>query len=137
MNPPIRVFFCSSRDDAEVAKRLRDALHSVGIEARTDADIGVGIDWGEHLRVAMDTADAVVFLITPAALSSAYVMSELGAVIAAEKAVVPVVMADRGLPAGLPAPLRRWHFVRAGKCDATEVAAEIRERLLHSPAPAA
>jgi hypothetical protein len=136
MKPPVRVFFSSSQGDAEVAERLRRALGSVGIEARTDADIAAGPDWGEHLRMAMESVDAVVILFSPSALSSAYVMSEVGAAIAAEKAVVPVVTTDRGLPSGLPAPLRRWQFVRAGKRDATEVAAEIRERLMQLP-PAA
>ena len=80
----------------------------------------------------MDLHEAVTL-----AAVSAYVMSEVGAAIAADKALVPVVMADRGLPAGLPAPLRHWHFIRAGKRDATEVAADIRERLMQSPAPVA
>ncbi|HTW73221.1 MAG TPA: hypothetical protein VME47_25310, partial [Acetobacteraceae bacterium] len=86
---------------------------------------------------AMETSDAVVALITPAALASADVMSEVGAAIAAGKIVVPVVMTDRGLPADLPAPLRRWHFVRAGKRDAADVAGEIKQRLMQLPASAA
>ena len=82
-------------------------------------------------------ADAVVFLVMPDALASAYVMSEVGAAIAAGKAVVPVVVADQGLPADLPAPLRRWHLIRAGQRDPREVAAEIKERLMQAPASAA
>ena len=137
MSSPIKVFFSSSHQDSEVVARLRLALGNIGIEEWTDDDMVTGSDWGEHLRTAMDSADAVVFLATPAALSSAYVMSEVGAAIAAGKAIVPVVMTDRGLPVGLPAPLRRWHFIRAGKRDAADVAAEIRQRLIQLPASAA
>lgn len=137
MVPLLKVFFSAAGRDAAAAGRLRDALNRVGVAAATDADIAAGSDWGEHLRTAMDTSDAVVALITPAALSSAYVMSEVGAAIAAGKTVVPVVMTGRGLPAGLPAPLRRWQFVRAGKRDAAGVANEIKQRLMQLPASAA
>jgi hypothetical protein len=137
VNSPIRAFFSYASGDGELAGRLRAALGDLGVDARTDADIPVGYDWGEHLRAAMDTADALVFLVTPAALANAYVMSEVGAAIAAGKPVVPVVTTAKGLPAGLPAPLRNWQFVRAGKRGADKVAAEIRERLQQLPATAA
>ena len=69
------------------------------------------------------------FIVTPAAAAVAHVMTEIGAAIAAGKPIVPVVPANGRLPVGLPAPLRKWHFVRAGKRDATTVAEEIRDRL--------
>jgi hypothetical protein len=137
VTPPIKVFFSAAGQDVEAAGRLRDALARAGIAATTDADIAISSDWGEHLRAAMNASDAVIALFTPAAVSSAYVMSEVGAAIAAGKTVVPVVMTDRGLPAGLPAPLRRWHFIRAGKRNAADVADEIKQRLMQIPASAA
>ena len=137
MTPPIRVFLSAAGRDQEAVARLGDALAQIGIEARTDADIAAGADWGDHLRAAMESADAVVCLFTPAALSSAYVMSEVGAAIAAGKLVIPVVTASKGLPSGLPAPLRNWQFIRSANRDVREVAAEIRERLVQLPATAA
>ena len=133
----MKAFLSSAGADHDIAARLRNALRDVGVEAQTDDDIRSGADWGEHLRAAMDASDAVIFLATPAALSSAYVMSEVGAAVAAGKTIVPLVLSDHGLPHGLPAPLRRWQFLRAGKRDANEVAAEIRERLVQFPASAA
>jgi hypothetical protein len=56
-------------------------------------------------------------------------MSEIGAAIAAGKPIIPVVTTGGRLPNGLPAPLRKWQFVRAGKRDDNAIALEIRERL--------
>lgn len=132
----INAFLSFSQADKDIAKRMQDALGAIGIEARTDADVPAGSDWGDHLRAAMDLADGIVFFITPSALASAYVMSEVGAAIAAGKTIVPITT-GRNLPPGLPAPLRKWRFIRAVNRDPNEVAMEIRDRLQHLPAAAA
>jgi nucleoside 2-deoxyribosyltransferase len=129
VNTPPRVFLSFASEDQAAAEELQRELYVQGVHARSDADMRPGTDWGAHLREAMDNADAVVFMVTSAAVASANVMTEIGAAIASGKPVIPVVPANGRLPAGLPAALRKWHFVRAGKRDATEVAAEIRDRL--------
>ncbi len=131
------VFLSYARRDAAMAERLRHALLPRGISVDTDADIVAGADWGDHLRATMNAAEAVVVLITPAARNSAAVMSEVGAVVAAGKLVVPIVTTSKGLPAGLPAPLRHWSFVRAANRDADDVAAEIDQRPRQASASAA
>jgi len=71
------------------------------------------------------------------ALNQVGVAAATDADIAAGKTVVPLVMTERRLFAGLPAPLRRWQFSRAGRPDAAEVAGEIKPRLMQLPASAA
>ncbi len=138
MQPPFKAFLSYSHDDNKIATELRDALGAAGIEAWTDESISAGMDWGSHLRKVMSAADVVIVLMTPAAVASAYVMSEVGAAIAAGKTIVPVVMNSKGVPAGMPVQLRGWDFVRTGKRDTADVAMEIRGRLQqHMPATAA
>ena len=138
MQLPIKAFLSYAHGDSESAIELRDALGAAGIEAWTDDLIPAGTDLGSHLRKVMGAADVVIVLMTHTALASAYVMSELGAAIAAGKTIVPVVTNSKGIPAGMPVQLRGWNFVRAGKRNAADVAMEIRDRLQqHLPATAA
>ncbi len=127
------VFLSYSHDDREIAKSLIDALKAQGVPVWTDNDTAVGANWEDHLRAAMGKADAVIFLVTPASLASAYVMSEIGAAVAARKPVIPVVPTNGRVPRGLPAPLRTWQMIRAGSRGAGEIASEIIERLDHLP----
>jgi len=129
------VFLSFSHADRETAAQISDALKALGVEAWNDANVPACNDWGDHLREAMKKADAVVLLMTPASLASAYVMSEIGAAVAAHKPVIPVVPANGRVPRGLPTPLRAWPLIRAGSRGVGEVAAEIRERLEHMPVP--
>jgi hypothetical protein len=124
-----KVFLSRAPDDRVAVDALQRELESLGIHTWTDDDIEPASDWGAHLRQTMKNADAVIFMVTSAAIANAYVMTEVGAAISAGKPIVPVVPANGRLPVGLPAQLRKWHFVRAGKRDARVVAEEIRDRL--------
>jgi TIR domain len=133
VKPRHDVFISYSHDDRETASALRDALKVAGVGVWTDNDTAVGANWEDHLREAMGKAGAVIFLVTPASLASAYVMSEIGAAVAARKLVIPVVPTNGRVPRELPAPLRTWQLIRAGSRGAGEVTTEILERLEHLP----
>lgn len=137
MQQPIKAFLSYARADHEIAAEMGRHLGTIGIEISTTDHLHTGADWGDHLRKAMASADAVIFVATPAGFESAYVMSEVGAAIASGKTVIPVVTTSKGMPAGMPAPLRHWNFVRTGKRDRMDVALEIRDGLQQSPAAAA
>jgi hypothetical protein len=130
----VRAFVSYAHRDRQVAEGIVDALRRVGVEASVDETVPVGGSWDETLVAAIREADAFVPLISSAAVENAWVMSELGAAIAGRKTVVPVLLSARP-PATLPAPLRRWHFVRAAKRDTIEVATEIRDGITAALAP--
>ncbi|MSP01467.1 MAG: toll/interleukin-1 receptor domain-containing protein [Acetobacteraceae bacterium] len=114
--------------------RIRESLEEAGVNVWWDDNQNLpGTDWGEHLRETMGKTDVVIALMTPASVASAWVMSEIGAAIAARKHIIPIVLTSGGLPPGLPGPLREWNFVRVGKRGAGEVVAEIRKRLANLP----
>jgi hypothetical protein len=131
VKPSHEVFVSYSHDDRETASHLLDALKEAGVGVWTDSDTAAGANWEDHLREAMSKGDAVIFLVTNASLASAYVMSEIGAAVAAGKRVIPVVPTNGRVPRGLPAPLRTWQLIRSGNRGAGEVAKEILERLEH------
>jgi hypothetical protein len=130
------VFISYAGDDRETAQGLLEALKKAGVGVWTDNDTAAGANWEDHLREAMGKAGAVIFLVTAASLASAYVMSEIGAAVAARKLVIPVVPTNGRVPRALPAPLRTWQLIRAGSRGPGEVASEILERLDHLPVAA-
>jgi hypothetical protein len=124
------IFISYARQDREFATDLGDALRGSGNNVWFDATTtGHAANWEDYLRERIGKCDVFIALMSPASVANANVMSELGAAIAAGKAVIPVVPTNGRLPPGLPGPLRKWQFIRSGKRGADEIAAEIGERM--------
>jgi hypothetical protein len=94
------------------SRRLRDA----GLKPLVDfADLPVGMEWKRTVREQIREADAMLILVTPAALNSAWMMAELGMAEGFERVVLPVTAGLR--PHDLPAPLQTYEVIPFDEVD--------------------
>ena len=120
------VFISHSHQDDElvrdVARRLRDA----GLKPFVDlTELPLGANWRKTVREQIRAADAVLILVTPAALKSAWTMTELGMAEGFERIIVPVTAGLK--PRDLPGPLRTFRTVPFDQLDGA--IKELSERL--------
>ncbi len=101
----IRIFLSYAHKDRELARDVRRRALAAGLETFfVDVDdVAAGMEWKKVLREQLRQADAVLALVTPAALASPWTVTELGM---AEGLDIPIVLVTAGLePSGIPAPL--------------------------------
>lgn len=88
----LRVFISYSRKDDEFAQDLLAGLDAAGFEPNLDKhDIAAGEDWEARLGRLIETADAVVFVISPDAVTSQRCAWEVERSIALKKRLLPIV----------------------------------------------
>jgi WD40 repeat protein len=92
----LRVFISYARRDAsEFAEELLNGLEVAGFDAFLDRhDIEAGVDWEARLGGLIESADTVVFVISPAAVSSDRCGWEVRKAEQLSKRVIPVVLLD-------------------------------------------
>jgi hypothetical protein len=125
------IFISHAREDDQFAQRLAEMLAGAGVRSFSDVEVAAGDDWGEHLRRAIDGSTAVLVLMSPAALRSPGVLSEIGAALASDKPIISVVPPNQRVPHDVPAPIGRLPFLRADQMSDSEIAASIRKSLDH------
>src|SRR5437762_1371747 len=85
------VFISHSHEDNELVRDLARRLREAGLKPLVEfADLPIGADWKKTVREYIRAADAVLILLTPAALRSAWTMAELGMAEGFERIVLPV-----------------------------------------------
>lgn len=73
-----KVFISHSSHDTWVAKQLKKCAEAAGATVFLDSDdIQVGDDFREKIRTNLPTSDELIALLTPAAVKSRYVDSEI------------------------------------------------------------
>ena len=85
------VFLSYSRSDRGLANQVREDLSDKGLDVWSDRRLGLGGSWLAAISAAIDGAQAVVVLATPAALASQWVMWEVEAAGRLGKRIVPVL----------------------------------------------
>ncbi|MEQ1618456.1 MAG: TIR domain-containing protein [Terricaulis sp.] len=92
----LRVFISYARRDASAfAEELLCGLEVAGFEAFLDRhDIEAGVDWEARLGGLIESADTVVFVISPAAVGSERCGWEVRRAEQLSKRVIPVVLVD-------------------------------------------
>jgi hypothetical protein len=111
-----RVFISHSHQDDELARDLARRLRKAGLEPLLDVtDISAGSDRKKKLREQIREADALLFLITPAALRSGWMMAELGMAEGFERIIVPVTAGLKSVD--LPAPFQTYQAVPFDEVD--------------------
>ncbi|MEO0600515.1 MAG: TIR domain-containing protein [Myxococcota bacterium] len=108
----LQVFISYARDDGSpFAEELLAGLEAAGFDPFLDRhDIAGGEPWVERLAALLQRADTMVFVLTPAALTSQHCSWELERAQKLSKRVIPVVAAD--VPQDqVPATLRRLNYV--------------------------
>lgn len=108
------IFISYSRKDAGAVRRLHEALAARQRETWVDWEgIPPSADWMREIEAAIDSAEAVVFVLSPHSLQSEVCTRELEHAVAQHKRLLPVVVRDAG---GLAVPdtLARlnWIFLR-------------------------
>jgi hypothetical protein len=101
-----RIFISHTSKDRELVREIERRLRAAGLETFfVDVDdIAAGMEWKKVLlEIRLRQADAVLALVTPAALGSPWTVTELGIAEGLDK---PIVLVTAGLePQGIPAPL--------------------------------
>ena len=107
----LQVFLSYSRKDLTTAERLRDVLIARSFGAYLDKhDILPGEPWNERLAQLIETADTVVFLISPDSIASTVCDWEVNEAERLGKRILPVVI--REAPAGaVPRRLQRLNYI--------------------------
>lgn len=109
-------FISYSRSDRSAALTLADGLRERGRTLWVDWEgIAPTAEWMSEIRRAIDRAQGVLFLLSPASVLSRVCREEIAHAIAAGKRIVPVVVADVD-PDDAPQELSRlnWVFARPG-----------------------
>ena len=103
------VFISYSRNDMDFVRDLRDALTRRGYVVIVDnMDLAAGATWGNAISLAIEDADAFVFVISPdSVMWGAYCREDLAHAVAYDKRLIPIVRQDV-VPEALPEPLRRY-----------------------------
>jgi hypothetical protein len=87
------VFISYSRRDEELARRLAGALSDHGFSVWIDVeDIPVGMKWSRAIQQGLDSADAMVVLISPDSMASGNVEDEWQYFLDQRKPVIPALV---------------------------------------------
>ena len=120
---PVRVFLSYAQDDAALAQRLREALAESGLEVSDpDRDHLPGENWDGEVARALEESQAMVVLLTPAAVSSPNVKRNIEYALGAKNysnRLIPVVVGnlDRFPTAEVPWIVRRMPWFELDDTD--------------------
>jgi WD40 repeat protein len=124
-----RIFVSYAREDLEFVDRLEQVLLPLSIECWIDrSQIPPSAEWKEEVRAAITAADAVIFVISPSSMTSAECLKELAVAADLKKLLIPVLLAEPGVPVPEPLASRQWTHV-GDPSDVTNVAVDIRRAL--------
>jgi len=128
----MRVFLSYDSRDEKFAEELRQQLGKLGMNVWNPADeLYPGDNWLLETGKALERADAVVFLLSPAYSRSKWTRFELQYVLTQKHLAFRVVPVVLGKQARVPWSMRAFS-IRPEKQDAAEVAKTIAERLKKS-----
>jgi hypothetical protein len=134
----MRVFISHTADDSSAAQRLREALNNRSIDAWDPAvELFPGSNWLLETGRALERADAVVFLFSPASAESPSMRREVEFVLTHAKfedRVFPVLLSSEAL--NYPWILTKFATVSAVNGDMDHVADRIADMLTASTASA-
>ena len=89
---PIKAFLSYSREDTQFALELVNALQACGFEAFIDQeDIAPGEPWEQRLGGLIESADTVVYVLSPDSLTSQNCSWEVSETLRLKKRLLPVV----------------------------------------------
>jgi nucleoside 2-deoxyribosyltransferase len=120
------VFISYSRNDKELADKIRRALADAGVAtSMADDTVPPGARWRETLVKKLDKADAVVAVVSKSTVESSWTMTELGIAWGANKKIIGVLAPGEPPDELGISPLKDVKLLRAAKTDLAQLAAEI------------
>lgn len=88
-----RVFLSYARDDQVAAHLIADRLSDAGYSVFVDFESLVsGVDWSERIRTALESASAVLVLLSSNSRRSNWVQDEVQTALESKKLVIPVLL---------------------------------------------
>jgi hypothetical protein len=118
---PTRIFASYSMNDAQYARKLRDALKVIpGVRIYPTESIIPDKNFVTKMRDEISACDVFFVIITHESAPSHWVLQELGAAWALEKIIIPVVT-DRSLLETLPISLKDRQAILLADLDKPEV----------------
>jgi hypothetical protein len=130
----MKVFLSHAEADRKWAEQLRSGLSEAGLEVWNPAhDVIPGSNWHLELGRALERSEAMVVLLSPEAVKSSAVLSEIEYALSASQfrdRLIPVLLRPTE---EVPWILRKQNFIRATK-DVTETVQRITAALERSPA---
>ena len=114
--PTGSVFISHSHQENELVRDLARHLRDAGLKPLVDfTDLPLGADWKKRVRERIREADAILILVTPAALKSDWMMAELGMAEGFDRVILPVMAGLK--PRDLPAPLQTYQITPYDEVD--------------------
>jgi hypothetical protein len=110
-----RIFISYARGDEAWAAQFVDELKAQGVEAWYDKTaIEFGDRWSEKMEQALRAAPVVAILLGPGSINNPWTEFELGAALAGNKKIIPILTqdVDREVPIWLPPLLRNRRLLR-------------------------
>jgi nucleoside 2-deoxyribosyltransferase len=86
-----KVFISSTKQDLELARDIARRLQAVGLEPMANRTVRPGEDFRKRIGQVIRSSDAVIFLVTPAALESPWLAYETGVAEGLDKHILAVV----------------------------------------------
>ena len=112
------VFVCYAHDDAELVYPEIEWLHQQGLNLWYDEGISPGQNWRSEIGLSLDSANKVLFYISPSSLQSHHCNREINYALDAGKEIVPIYLERIELTPDLKIGLnrlqlstdRRWYL---------------------------
>lgn len=106
------VFLSYSFKDRAWVLRFVDALQGAGVTAWFDvADLRPGERWQKHIKKALRESTALIVILSPNSVESPWTFFELGAAVADQKRIIPVLIEDMDVR-NVPVLLTRFQFLK-------------------------
>jgi TIR domain len=87
------VFIAYARNDLAEVTKLARRLRKQGIKTLTDTeDLSIGDEWEGRLRDFIDTADTIIFIISPSAMTSRWCLWEVEYAASQNKRILPILL---------------------------------------------
>ena len=106
-----KIFLSYSYNDRAWAKQFAIALETEGIDVWFDRDIALGEDIREQIQSALRASNTLIVLLSSNSVKSSWIFFELGAAVAGNKRIIPIVIDDIGNEQ-LPLPVMKYRYLR-------------------------
>lgn len=136
------VFLSYSRRDLDWVGAFVEALHAGGVQSWFDvADLEPGTRWEDEREGALRESRTLVVILSSNSIDSLTIYFEVGAAVADQKRIIPVLTDDLHL-SQIPPLLRRFQVLRESSASAAgrrvaEVITKLQSTQEWTPAPAA
>jgi hypothetical protein len=121
-----KVFISYTRDDSEAARNVVESLGDAEVAGWMDeADVNSGAPLSVAIKKAMREASAVIVLVSSQSAYSEWLQFEVGAALAMDKHIIPVVISGGDSEHGLPEWLKDMKYIDARKLPIGQLKQEL------------